>query len=189
MFIQSIQIFKEIKMNKKSGKVLGAVMVLMIILSAFPMGMVLAANDPAEVSVTVMNNTVGSVSLHLTGEGGSFWLDVSASGMGKLVVPEGKYDYYLSTPCGGESGEMNLNVAKVLRADCGEDPDLSVENRAQPQPACSNYEWWHYYYGNPQNGHWHPGAYASGFTPFYFYYDGWEVRCTDDDPNYFIYVK
>jgi len=178
-------------MKKVSTFAMVAVLILTAAFSVMQSGRALAANGPADVSVTVMNKTAGSVSLHLEGEGGSFWLNVSASGMGKVMVPEGKYDYHLSTPCGGESGGMNLNVSKVLNVFCDESPNLSVKNRAQPQSACSNYEWWVSYYYKPQYGWWLYGSYARGWTPdfyltnyYYYYYYGFELRCTDSDPTY-----
>lgn len=91
-----------------------AILFLTAVFAVSQTGAAQAANGPADVTVTLMNNAAGSVSLHLTGENGSFWFNVSEAGMTVLSVPEGKYDYSLTTPCGVENGRMNVNVAKVL---------------------------------------------------------------------------
>lgn len=159
-----------------------AILFLTAVFAVSQTGAAQAANGPADVTVTLMNNTAGSVSLHLTGENGSFWLNVSEAGMSTISVPEGKYDYSLTTPCGAENGHMNINVAKVLKVFCDGAAELSVDNRAKgSSSACSVYGWWH---GPGQSwGHWHADEDASK-TPSWDVPENWELRCTDGDPTF-----
>ena len=147
----------------KSGKIVTiiAVLVLILVLSALPMGSALAANGPVDISVTVKNMTGGTVTLHLVDEdGASHWFTFEGQGQYKVSVPEGHYSYYASTPCGSESGQMNLNVSKLLKFNCEDGVGVSL---TKPEGSCemvlwvgagidwfeTNPEWWEYLLSNP----------------------------------------
>jgi hypothetical protein len=178
---QRIKKFKEISMKKVSTFAMVAVLILTAALSVMQSGRALAANGPAEVSVTVKNMTGGTVTLRMTdGEGVAHWFTFDGQGMFKVSVPEGQYSYYASTPCGGENGEFNLNVSKSLKFYCEDGLGVSL---TKPEGSCSVYGWWHWYSGfgtAPEDGHWH----FIDTVPFDTGDSSWEQRCTDGDPTF-----
>ncbi len=166
-------------MKKVSMFAMVAVLILTATFSVMPSGTALAANRLAQVSVTVKNVTGGTVTLRMTGEDSvSKWFTFEGQGHYQIQVEEGKYSYYASTPCGGESGQLNLNVSKMLKFYCEDGVEVSL---TKPEASCSVYGWWHWYYDvTSEDGHWH----TIDTVPFDTDESSWEVRCTDDDPSF-----
>lgn len=168
-------------MNRKSGKAVFAVIILVLVLSVLPMGNVLASNGPVDVSVTVKNMTGGTVTLRMVDESNTtHWFTFDGQGMFKVSVPEGHYSYYASTPCGSESGEFNLNVSKSLKFYCDGGLEVSL-TKPEAKSACGLYAWYH---GPGLSwGHWHPEEDTSR-TPTWDLPEYWGLLCTDGDPTY-----
>jgi hypothetical protein len=166
-------------MKKLTTLAMIAILMLTAVFAVMQSGTAMAANGAADVSVTVRNLTGGTVSLRLTAEGNdSFWFTFEGQGMYNISVPEGRYSFYASTPCGGESGEFNLNVHKIMKFYCEDGADVTL---TKPEAACGLYAWFH---GPGQFwGHWHPEEDTSRM-PAWDVPSNWELRCTDGDPTF-----
>lgn len=91
--------------------VVGLLLVLVLPLSVL-------AGEPQEITLLVRNATGGPVDLKLVDEdGATYWLDVINPNF-ETTLNEGMYDYYASTVCGVESGELNLTNGKRLTFTC-----------------------------------------------------------------------
>ena len=137
-------------------------LLLSFVFSLLPVQSALAAGayDPGTVKLTVRNHTGGTVSLRVSNaDNGTFWFTVQADGPQQVSLPEGRYDYYASTPCGGQSGEFNLNLSKELNISCDEGLELTLGKRDQCEQVLwvgsafnwyeTNPEWWSYLLGEP----------------------------------------
>jgi hypothetical protein len=153
-------------MKKLTSAVAIAIMILAMVFST-----ALAAKRSADVSVTVKNHTGGTVTFRLTGENGSYWFTVDDLSMYEISVPEGRYSYYATTPCGNESGEFNLNVHKLLKFACKK----SGREITLTKSSCEKVLWvgsfWQWFETNPE---WWPILLAD---PFYEA----EMKCLDSD--------
>jgi hypothetical protein len=116
-----------------------AVLILAVMFSMLPTSAALAAAH-ADVTVTVKNRTGGAVTVNLRGEGGNYSFTYSEPGLYEFTVPEGKYDYYATTPCGNQSGQFNLNVNKELFLSCKDGGEILL---SRPGPACDNMALWY----------------------------------------------
>ncbi len=160
-----------------------AILFLTAVFAAAQTSAAQAAGGPADVTVTVKNLTGGTVTLRLTDENSTHWFTFEGQGTYSVTVPEGRYSFYASTNCGGESGEFNLNVSKLLNFYCEDGAEVSL-TKPEGTASCNVYAWWHWWpiYGETEaNGHWHDfeedmSLYGDG--------DAYEKRCTDGDPNY-----
>lgn len=100
------------------SRVLLVAIVLILIISLFPIAAFAAA--PADVKVNVRNQTAGLVQLSLTDADGNVSFKTLEMGTSSFEITEGIYTYYASTPCGAMAGEWNLNVNKTLYLVCKE---------------------------------------------------------------------
>ena len=124
-----------------------AVLILAVLFSALPSGVALAK---ADVTVTIKNNTGGTIS----GRIGSYNFTFDP-GMYEISLPEGKYEFYVSTPCGSESGQFNLNVSKHLFLSCKNDGEVSLY-KPDSAPACEMMLWVgaEYQWFEPDTSYW-----------------------------------
>ena len=93
----------------------------MIILSVL-VGLMLPATAIAagqkDVDVHVRNQTQAQIRLSMVSITGEQLFITLAPGQTDLTLAEGIYDVYMSTDCGNQAGNWNLNVTKTLYVTC-----------------------------------------------------------------------
>lgn len=104
-----------------------SILLLAVLIIPYSVG----AAEPVEVEMTVRNHTGGEVSLKLVDASGLPIFMFYLPGVFQEFLPEGKYDYYASTPCGNVAGVLNLNVAKTLYFGCDGQPEVQLEKLCQ----------------------------------------------------------
>jgi hypothetical protein len=122
-------------MNK--SRFLTIFVLIAILLSAFAVSSVQAKTDPT-VKNTVKNKTGGEVQMSLTGPDGKTYYSFG-TGWGSFNIQAGIYSYYVLTPCGALSGQINLTRAKMIVFSCTADgPHLDVFVPNPPAPPGPN---------------------------------------------------
>lgn len=118
------------------SRVLLVAIVLILIISLFPVAAFAAA--PADVKVNVRNQTAGLVQLSLTDADGNVSFKTLEMGTSSFEITEGIYTYYASTPCGAMAGEWNLNVNKTLYLGCRQgQPGASLQKLINRRSFCN----------------------------------------------------
>jgi hypothetical protein len=149
--------------------------ILTLLFSMLPLSSALAKKDGGDVKLQVKNQTGTPLTLLLIDENGNHLYFTFEPGFTGATLPEGKYSYYVSTPCGNQSGVFNVNVTKQLFFACGDDgvdTHLQVPDfQGAPGGGCGAFEWWH---SGEGWGHWHPGGPFPGSEG-----DNWGQLCTD----------
>ena len=108
--------------------------VLVTLSIALPGGSALAARQPVMIHLFVNNNTGGLVNLSLDAGGYKYNYNYSI-GLFESEIPSGRYTYYAVTPCGVESGVMNLDHSKKLEFFCS-NQGREINLRSTYQVSC-----------------------------------------------------
>ncbi len=110
--------------------------ILALLFSMLPISSAAAKKDTGNVFLYVRNRTGGLVHIVLTNANGKKLVFDYPVGMAKETMPQGKYGYYIITPCQKLSGDINLNVTKQLFFACdqGVDSETLAEVTVQPAP-------------------------------------------------------
>lgn len=95
--------------------------VLALLVSMLPVGNVFAKASQ-DITITVRNQTRGVASLLLIDNNGNRrYYTFQPGDIAVELVPVGRYAYFLSTPCGNETGAYNLNRHKQLDLYCAKE--------------------------------------------------------------------
>ncbi len=87
--------------------------------------------------ISVRNRTDASAEISAVDANGGKHNFKVGKGWSTIQMPEGRYDYWVSSACGNNAGSWNLNVNKTLWIECG--PLGPVAVVAKPVPAiCSD---------------------------------------------------
>jgi hypothetical protein len=97
---------------------LTAITILTMLFSLLPMSSALASQNDTLVTIKIKNRTGGTVMVSLFDEHGKSLFFNYGPGQTNTVLSEGRFHYYVSTPCGNQSGVFNLNVTKELSFSC-----------------------------------------------------------------------
>jgi len=95
------------------------VLILVTLESVLPTSLA-HAGEPMYITIFVNNKSGGPVDLSLVIDGYKTYYHYD-EGQYKTVVPEGRYNFYVVTPCGVQGGFFNLNRSKKLDIFCAKE--------------------------------------------------------------------
>jgi hypothetical protein len=111
--------------------------VLTLFASALPAAAKAAKQQTFEISVR--NRTHGSVEVKVIGSDGVAKFFKLPAGFSTLSMPEGTYQYWVSSSCGNSAGKWNLNVNKTLWVDCSSTGNAAWVAKNRSAASCSDY--------------------------------------------------
>lgn len=128
-----------------------------MLFSMLPTLTALAKKETGVVSISVKNRTGGIVTLILVDQNGYRHVFSYEPGMFNSSLLEGRYSFYANTPCGVQSGVLNLNVNKHLDFYCakeGREIHLYVPVPAVPSGSACRLMFWISNPGQPKMFYW-----------------------------------
>ncbi len=120
-------------------KTLMIVFLVALLAAVLPAGAL--AGKKNNFKISVRNRTDASAEISAVDANGGKHNFKVGKGWSTIQLPEGRYDYWVSSACGSNAGSWNLNVNKTLWIECGPLGPVAVVAKPVPaggSPICSD---------------------------------------------------